>query len=93
MEAKTFKKIIQNCVLKYGFIYKNKNYYINDKLIVVINCQKSKYDNSYYINYGFWIKEIHEELSYPLVESCDIVGRFNCIIDKFTMHKTDCYNR
>jgi len=80
MDNKEFKKIIQKCVYEYGFIYKNKNYYYDDKLVIVINCQKSNYENTYYINYGFWVKEIHEETKYPLVEMCDVMGRFNNII-------------
>jgi len=86
MDNKEFKKIIQNSVSKYGFIYKNKNYYHDDKLIVVINCQKSNYENAYYINYGFWVKEIHEEEKNPSVEMCDVMGRFNNIIDDKTEH-------
>lgn len=81
MDNKEFKKIIQNCVSEYDFVYKNKNYYHNDKLVVVINCQKSNYENAYYINYGFWVKEIHEETKYPLVEMCDVMGRFTNIIN------------
>lgn len=44
-------------------MYCKKNYYCNsDKIIVVINLQKSNFDNSYYINYGFYVKDIHNDL-------------------------------
>lgn len=86
MDNKEFKKIIRNCVSKYDFIYKNNNYYYDDKLIVVINCQKSNYENAYYVNYGFWLKEIHEEIKYPSVEMCDVMGRFNNFIGDKTEH-------
>lgn len=43
---------------------------------VVINLQKSNFDNSYYINYGFYVKDIHNDLQYPKNNECDITGRF-----------------
>ena len=77
MDNKQFKKIIQDCVYQYGFVYQNKNYYYNnDDLIILLNCQKSSYENAYYINFGFWLKEIHENQKLPSVEECDIMGRF-----------------
>lgn len=81
MDNKEFKKIVQNCVSKYDFTHKNRNFYHEDKLIAVINCQKSHYENAYYVNYGFWVKEIHEETEYPSIEMCDVMGRFHSIID------------
>ena len=60
MDNTEFKKIVQEITSKYGFMYCKKNYYYNsDKIIVVINLQKSNFDNSYYINYGFYVKDIH----------------------------------
>ena len=83
MDNKEFKGIMQECVFQYGFIYQNKNYYYtNDDLIIVFNCQKSSYENAYYINYGFWIKEIHENKKFPTIEECDIMGRFSSMIDE-----------
>ena len=49
---------------------------ISDKIIVVLNLQKSNFDNSYYINYGFCVKDIHNDLQYPKNNECDITGRF-----------------
>ena len=72
-----FKKIVQEITSKYGFMYCKKNYYYNsDKIIVVINLQKSNFDNSYYINYGFCVKDIYNDLQYPKNNECDITGRF-----------------
>ena len=63
MDNTEFKKIVQEITSKYGFMYCKKNYYCNsDKIIVVINLQKSNFDNSYYINYGFCVKDIHNDL-------------------------------
>lgn len=77
MDNTEFKKIVQEITSKYGFMYCKKNYYCNsDKIIVVINLQKSNFDNSYYINYGFCVKDIHNDLRYPKNNECDITGRF-----------------
>ena len=77
MDNTEFKKIVQEITSKYGFMYCKKNYYYNsDKIIVVINLQKSNFDNSYYINYGFYVKDIHNDLQYPKNNECDITGRF-----------------
>lgn len=72
-----FKKIVQEITSKYGFKYCKKNYYYElADLIVVIGLQKSNYENSFYINFGFCIKEIHNEIQYPKSNECDITCRF-----------------
>ena len=77
MDNTEFKKIIQKITSKYGFVYCKKNYYCyTHKIIIVINLQKSNFDNSYYINYGFYVKDIHHDLQCPKNNECDITGRF-----------------
>lgn len=77
MDNTEFKKILQVCTDRVGFTYcKKNNYYQSEKLIIVINTQKSNYDNSYYVNYGFLLKDIHGNLENPKIIECDIVGRF-----------------
>lgn len=78
MDKKDFKKNMGNILKKYDFNYTQKAYYSdNDKLIVVINLQKSNYNDSYYMNYGFLIKEITPDISYPKESMCDVMGRFS----------------
>ena len=51
MENTELKKIVQESTSKYGFMYCKKNYYCDlDDTIVIINLQKSNFDNSFYIN-------------------------------------------
>lgn len=90
MEKKEFKKALTNTLKSYGFEYIKKCYYYdNDELIIVIATQKSNYDNSYYLNYGFLIKQINPGLEYPKDYVCDVKGRFLFENDtKFT----DCIN-
>lgn len=79
MDNLQFKKVIQECITKYGFKYYRENFYYElDNVIIVINLQKSNFDNSYYINYGFCMKDIHDGLQYPKcnAKECDITCRF-----------------
>lgn len=77
MNHSEFKRILENCVDKYGFTCFRKNHYLQSgDLLIVINTQKSDYDNSYYVNYGFCVKTIHPDLEYPQISECDIIGRF-----------------
>lgn len=74
-----FKKTLEKCLAVRGLKYIKKNYYLNsEKLIIVINVQKSDYEDGYYINYGFYVKDIHEDASdHPKIPGCDIMGRFS----------------
>lgn len=77
MEKTEFKKVLGNSLKKFGFEYNKKAfYYSNDELIVVISTQKSNFDNSFYINYGFLIKDLTPEMNFPKENVCDVRGRF-----------------
>ena len=77
MNKNEFKKELHECAKNRGFEWHNRNYYNNSQnVITVINIQKSNFSDSYYINYGFCIKDIHKELNYPKIRECDIMGRF-----------------
>lgn len=45
-------------------------------MIIVINLQKSDFNNCYYINYGFCVKDIYNEIQYPKWNECDSISRF-----------------
>lgn len=77
MNNTEFKKILQVSTSVIGFEYCRKNYYYkSEKLIIVINTQKSNYGDSYYVNYGFCARDIHDNFDYPKINECDIIGRF-----------------
>ncbi|HJD45620.1 MAG TPA: DUF4304 domain-containing protein, partial [Candidatus Mediterraneibacter norfolkensis] len=57
MNYTDFKSILETCVDKYGFTcFRINHYFQAGDLLIVINTQKSGYDNSYYVNYGFCTK-------------------------------------
>ena len=75
MNNTEFKKLLQICTEKVGFKYSKRNYY---------------YDNIYYINYGFWVKAIHDNTDYPKITDCDIMGRFrDNTTDSFQLQNFD----
>lgn len=50
-----------------------KNYYCDiDNMIIFINLQKSDFNNCYYINYGFCVKDIHNEIQYLNWNECNV---------------------
>lgn len=77
MEKKVFKKLLSDLLRQYGFQYIQKAYYLsNDEVVIVIETQKSHFEDSYYLNYGLLIKELNPELKYPKERKCDVRGRF-----------------
>jgi len=90
MDKKEFNKVLENIFSSYGFQLKNKAFYHdNDEFITVITIQKSNYDNSYYINYGFIIKKESPEIKYPKETDCDIFARVSFEANGKRYHSID----
>lgn len=78
MDSPEFKKIIREYMIENGFICENNKYYLqSEKLVATIQIQRSNFSNVFYINYGFFVKEIHINTNCSNICSCDVVGRFN----------------
>ena len=83
MNRKEFKKSLKEVLSEYDFQYKDKIYNLTtDDLIIVIATQKSNFDNNYYLNYGFLIRELNPNLSAPRDNQCDVFGRFELVINR-----------
>lgn len=77
MDNKEFKKTLLISLENEGFTYKNKSFYkYNNDLIVVVDLQKSNFQNSFYINYAFFVKDLYDGVEYPRTNMGDIRGRF-----------------
>jgi hypothetical protein len=82
MDKIDFKKILTSTLSEYGFVSKNNvSRAQTSELIIVVATQKSSYDNSYYLNYGFLIKALTPELTMPKDYQCDIFGRLHLNIN------------
>lgn len=93
MDKKEFKKVLASILSEYGFTTKNNiSRAETDELIIVISTQKSNYDNSYYLNYGFLIKALNPELTTPKDNQCDVFGRLNLNIDGKILPTADFEN-
>lgn len=76
MDKREFKKAIKEVTEEYGFKYVKKGYYyMNEDLIIVIDLQKSDFEDGYYLNYGFLIKELHPDELYPKSYRSDMLDR------------------
>lgn len=81
MKKIEFENSLDHSLKQIGLKYIKKAYYCeNDELIIVISPQKSSFDNSYYINYGFLIRKLSPDLKYPKENSCDVRGRFGFMV-------------
>lgn len=90
MDKKEFKKILTSTLLEYGFVSRNNvSRAETSELIVVVSTQKSSYDNSYYLNYGFLIKALSPELTMPKDYQCDIFGRLHLNINGIILPALD----
>lgn len=90
MEKEELKKELKERMIKYGFEYHKSAYYFDNKeLVSVVALQKSNFDNSYYLVYGFLIKAYNHDLKYPKYYACDINGRF---IFNINSKSTDNFN-
>ncbi|HEU5140941.1 MAG TPA: DUF4304 domain-containing protein [Bacillales bacterium] len=88
MNAKEFKKTINNCLVSNGFSKQGGFYYKSGPdVISVLGLQKSNYDSCYYINAGLVVKEINPRLPFPQEADGDIRFRLNFELDG---HETDC---
>jgi hypothetical protein len=81
MNKKEFKKALTKVLFEYGFEIKGNIFRAEtSELIVVVATQKSNYENSYYINFGFLIKSFNPEILNPKDNQCDVFGRFTLVI-------------
>lgn len=78
MNNTEFKKLVGKTLKEKGFSYEKKVYYLrSDELIVCIDFQKSNFDNSYFINYGFLLTKLNPTMEYPKPNVSDVSGRFS----------------
>lgn len=77
MDSLEFRRIFNQCMIENGFTFRNNKCYLqSEKLIAIVQTQKSNFSNGFYINYGFFVKEIHKNMDCSDICLCDVVGRF-----------------
>jgi hypothetical protein len=77
INLKIFKKVIDQLFKFNGFVKKGSQYCLFFKeMTIVVGLQKSIYSNSYYINIGYIINELHSSLNKLRAVDGDVRARF-----------------
>jgi len=88
MDKKEFIKIFNNELKKHKFIKKGYSWYLfEEKVIKVVNLQKSQYSNLYYVNLCVFFKDL-EKTDFPKEEHCHIRTR----LDNYIIQSDIDYN-
>jgi hypothetical protein len=81
MEAKTFRKILENCLISEGYIKKGNRFFReSDEVLIVVGVQKSSYSNELYINVGYLLKSLNEHIEGLNEIQGDIRTRFTTVL-------------
>ena len=87
MEREKLKKTVKEILQNYGFKKIKNSFYFNTKdFLIVIDLQKSMYDDYYYLNYGFCIESMNDYMPYPKTYQCEINMRGLIDNDNAIMH-------
>jgi Domain of unknown function (DUF4304) len=83
MDKKEFKKAISGVLKREGFSNKGQSFFKSGAdCIVVLNLQKSDYEDKYYVNLGFWLKEAGEVI-FPADNHCHIQARLISLFPEY----------
>lgn len=79
MEKTTFKKTIGGVLKAARFANKGQSWFLDgDESIVVLNLQKSDFDDKYYVNLGIWLKSLGA-VAFPAENKCHIQVRLTSL--------------
>lgn len=77
-----FKKNFGRTLVAAGFKNHGQSWYLDGPdTIVMLNLQKSEYDDKYYFNFGIWLKTLGEAV-FPQKHHCHIAGRVDAIFEE-----------
>ncbi len=77
MDKKEFLETLKTVLLKQKFTCKNRHFYFEtEEVLITIGTQKSSFMDSYYINYGFNLKDGTPIEKLPKYNECNASGRF-----------------
>lgn len=79
MEKANFKKALGGVLKSGGFTNKGQSWYLDGRdSIVVLNLQKSDFDEKYYVNLGVWLKSL-DAVPFPSENKCHIQARLTAL--------------
>jgi hypothetical protein len=75
IESITLANALNEELKPFGFSKKGLTWYLRkEDVIAVLNLQKSNYDDAFFINLGFWLRQI-EDIQNPKGEQCHVLSR------------------
>ena len=75
IDSKALAKALNEELRPIGFYKKGLTWYLRkEEVIAVLNLQKSNYDGTFFINLGFWLRQI-EDIQNPKAEQCHVLSR------------------
>lgn len=79
IDKTNFKKAVGSVLKSVGFENKGQSWYLDgDDSIVVLNLQKSDFDEKYYVNLGVWLKSLGG-VAFPSENKCHIQARLTSL--------------
>ena len=79
IEKTIFKAALNEVFQRSRFARKGQSWFLNgEDAIVVVELQKSNYDEKYYVNFGIWLKRFGLTL-YPKANHCQIQSRLTSL--------------
>ena len=91
IEKDQFKKAFSAALKAVKFTHKGQSWFRDGRdSIVVLNLQKSDFDEKYYVNFGAWLKALGTE-SFPSESKCHIQARLTSLFpDQSVMIELSC---
>lgn len=85
MEKEKFKFAFAEMMETLSFIRNGKSWFLDgENCIVVINLQKSDFDEKYYINFGVSLKSL-SDLKFPPENKCHIQSRLTSLFPEYAI--------
>jgi hypothetical protein len=83
MKNMVFKKNIGVLLKARGFVNKGQSWFLSgDDSTVVLNLQKSDFDERFYVNFGVWLKCLGE-VAFPPENKCHIQARLTSLFPEY----------
>lgn len=79
IDKKKLKKAFSEVFRDSGFLHQGQSWYLDStEATVVVNLQKSDYEDKYYLNFGVWLKKLGIT-SFPKENKCHIQARLSSL--------------
>lgn len=83
MDKTDFKKGVGSVLKTAGFASKSGSWYLSGReSIVVVNIQKSDFDEKFYLNFGVWLRSLGDA-DFPSESKCHLQARLTALFPEY----------